>query len=943
MKPKKHNLLLIVGFAFLILLIIVISFKGATALINDNKMFTYTYVQILPVELEVEEANSDLIAVHRAMKDVALSTDEKQLEAAMENVGKYDSSFRLHLDFLNSFATYRAFSNKILEAYDAWAPIRAQTIKYMKEGKFNEASKNTKTAGANQVKLVQGEIEALINTTKVDANKFHQTSIQRSSDSFYILVFLTVIAILLAIIVSVYIRKKVTNYENELHDEKERLRITLKSIGDGVITTDMNGEILLLNTCAEDLTGWEKEQAKGRKFEEVFIISSAITGRTAKNPVEEVLRTDQICELENHTILTSKDGYLRHISDSAAPIKDHKGKTFGVVIVFRDVTERKIVEEQLHSSEEHYRMLFNSMLNGYSLHKMIFDENGVPCDYEFIDVNPAFEEMTGIRKIDCIGRTVMELMPQTESYWMEIYGKVVITGEPIRYENFSREIGKYFEVYAFSPMQDHFAVLIMDVTEKKKLDNILFDEKERLRITLDSIGDGVITTDTNKNVQILNKMAEYFTGWNMEDAHGKKFEEVFDITSAITGEKAKDPVEEVLTTDEICELANHTILTSADGITQRHIADSAAPIKDRNGKTTGVVMVFRDVTEKKKDMDRIRFLSYHDGLTGLYNRAYFENELQLLSQQPVLPISVIIGDVNGLKLLNDVYGHKAGDELLKCISIILKKACGEKGVVARWGGDEFAILLPNTSSHDANKICCDINTACHETDFKPIILSISLGVSTKTDPSSDLNVVLKDAEDRMYTNKLVEGKSARSTIISSLQKTLFEKSCETEEHANRMIKTAIEFGLMINLTEYEMDEMRLLTLLHDVGKIGISDSILNKPSSLLPEEWYEMKKHPEIGYRIAQSTTELSHIAELILTHHESWDGKGYPQGLSGEGIPKLSRVLSIIDTYDVMTHDRPYRKSVSEKEALEEIKRCSGSQFDPNLVDIFLKIKCQR
>ncbi|HZK70140.1 MAG TPA: HD domain-containing phosphohydrolase, partial [Clostridia bacterium] len=225
-------------------------------------------------------------------------------------------------------------------------------------------------------------------------------------------------------------------------------------------------------------------------------------------------------------------------------------------------------------------------------------------------------------------------------------------------------------------------------------------------------------------------------------------------------------------------------------------------------------------------------------------------------------------------------------------------------------------------------------------NFKPIILSISLGVSTKNDRSNNLNTVLKDAEDRMYTHKLVEGKSARSTIISSLQKTLFERSSETEAHAKRMLVLASEFGSKINLTQYEMDEMQLLTLLHDVGKIGIADNILNKPDILSHEEWYEMRKHPEIGYRIAQSTSELSHIADLILTHHERWDGNGYPQGLKGESIPKLSRILSIIDTYDVMTHHRPYNEPVSEKEALDEISRCSGTQFDPKLAEIFVKLR---
>jgi diguanylate cyclase (GGDEF)-like protein/PAS domain S-box-containing protein len=527
-----------------------------------------------------------------------------------------------------------------------------------------------------------------------------------------------------------------------------------------------------LNKSAELLTGWKRTDAIGNKFTQVFDITNAITGEKAKDHVEEVLTTNEICELANHTILTSKDGKQRHIADSAAPIKDRNGKTTGVVMVFRDVTEKKEMEEKLRDSESHYQMLFNSMLNGYSLHKMIYDENGHPCDYMFIDLNHAFEEMVGLKKFDCINKTVKELFPNTEEYWINTYDKVVQTGVPLKYVNYSSDLGKYFEVYAFRPIIGHFATTVIDITERKALKKLVFEEKEQLRITLDSIGDGVITTDVGKNVTILNKMAEIFTGWGTDETNGKKFNDVFNISSEIANKTIKNPVDEVLSSDEICELENHTILTSKDG-TQRHIADSAAPIKDATGKTTGVVMVFRDVTEKKINMEKINFLSFHDNLTGLYNRNYFENELNRIDNEAILPVSIIMGDVNGLKLLNDVYGHKSGDELLKTIAIIINQHCEEKDIIARWGGDEFVVILPHTSDKQAEIICNNIKKSCEENDFKPIILSISLGASTKNDTSVDLNMVLKDAEDRMYTHKLVEGKSARSTIISSLQRTLF--------------------------------------------------------------------------------------------------------------------------------------------------------------------------
>jgi HD-GYP domain-containing protein (c-di-GMP phosphodiesterase class II) len=218
-------------------------------------------------------------------------------------------------------------------------------------------------------------------------------------------------------------------------------------------------------------------------------------------------------------------------------------------------------------------------------------------------------------------------------------------------------------------------------------------------------------------------------------------------------------------------------------------------------------------------------------------------------------------------------------------------------------------------------------------------LSIALGTATKEQSQQDIERVLKEAEDRMYRHKLLESRSIRSSIISSLEKTLFEKSFETEEHAHRLLNASMKIGREMGLTDSELDDLGLLAVLHDLGKIAISDKILIKPGRLTPEEWHEMKKHPETGYRIAESSPELSHVSEYVLSHHERWDGTGYPQGLKGSEIPKLSRIISIVDAFDAMTHPRPYKKAVSVSESLAEIERCSGTQFDPEIVDIFINL----
>lgn len=348
-----------------------------------------------------------------------------------------------------------------------------------------------------------------------------------------------------------------------------------------------------------------------------------------------------------------------------------------------------------------------------------------------------------------------------------------------------------------------------------------------------------------------------------------------------------------------------------------------------------------DITEKKEREQKIEYISYHDVLTGLYNRAFFEEEIGRLDSEPNLPLSTITGDINGLKLINDTLGHEEGDRLLVEMAKILKECCRNEDIIARVGGDEFSILLPRTSSEEARAIIDHIYAKCKEykdkTDKDTNFLSISLGCATKTATSEPFSSISKMAEDHMYRRKLLEQKSFHSSLISSMRTTLFEKSHETEEHAARLVDLSKSLGRVLGLREEQLSELELLSTLHDIGKISIDDQILTKPDKLVDKEWQEIRKHPAIGYRIAMASPELQSVADYILCHHERWDGKGYPQGLSGRDIPVLSRILTVVDAYDAMTEDRPYRKAMPVKQAVIEIENNSGSQFDPEIADLFV------
>lgn len=355
-------------------------------------------------------------------------------------------------------------------------------------------------------------------------------------------------------------------------------------------------------------------------------------------------------------------------------------------------------------------------------------------------------------------------------------------------------------------------------------------------------------------------------------------------------------------------------------------------------RLVGLIGILRDVTEKVFFEEKLKYISFHDSLTGLYNRAYFDVELKRLDTERQLPISLIMADLNGLKLINDAFGHKNGDKLLIEASRMLKKCCREEDVVSRWGGDEFLVLLPKTSNVRALEIIEKINKRCKRFKKLKMPLSMSLGASTKYDAKKNLEHLIKEAEDNMYKHKLLESRSTQNAIIRSLTSALYEKSMETKNHSDRVADLSLRLAKKVGLDPNKMDELILHARLHDIGKVAIKEELMNK-EKLNMQEFNSIKKHSEIGYRIARSSPAIAPIADYILCHHEWWNGYGYPRGLKGEKIPMISRIVSIIDAYDAMISGRPYASPKCIKDALAELKKYAGLQFDPSLVQKFSEI----
>ena len=378
--------------------------------------------------------------------------------------------------------------------------------------------------------------------------------------------------------------------------------------------------------------------------------------------------------------------------------------------------------------------------------------------------------------------------------------------------------------------------------------------------------------------------------------------------------------------------------SSVKDLHEKYVKIQMLPIFGVNDEHISNIGTIQDISEIKIKENKILYLSYHDYLTGLYNRRYFDQKLATMDQAGNYPISLVMADVNGLKLINDSFGHQMGDELLKKAATLMHNELKKGDVIARLGGDEFIMMLPGTDKEAAAELTGRIEKKITNESIKGIELSISFGMATKTDPSQDIQETQKNAEDEMYHQKLYMGTSMRSKTIDLIINTLYEKSNREMFHSRRVGDLCNSIAEAMQVDNNMIKQIALAGLLHDIGKMGVEESILNKPASLDLKEWEQMKRHPEVGFRILSSTEEFTEVARYVFEHHERWDGTGYPKGLKGVEISLQARIIGVADSFDAMTSDRTYRRGISEDEAIKELRRNAGTQFDPIVAQVFVE-----
>lgn len=693
---------------------------------------------------------------------------------------------------------------------------------------------------------------------------------------------------------------------------------------------DREGRYLLVNKSFEAYAGKAKDEIIGRRDHDLY-------------PKEEA---DSYVARDVETIDRKSVGYYeidmgegRYKEEYKTCCIDEAGSLIGTVGFTRDITDRRKLYDALAESERSKSTLLSNLPGvAYRCENddnwtMTFLSEGCQALTEY---KP--EELlsgSGISYYDLIFPEYKE--PLFKKWKEDVDSNRISTDEyPIR--TASGKIKWVWEqsrgVYDSTGYAVASEGFITDITEKIVYEQALKQSGERFRTIFEKsqIGIGIYDTAGGIAYHLNDRLAEIL-GRTREElfcCHWKDYSHPEDIDENI----------------HKLNLMNEGLIESFS-IEKRFIRPDGTiiwtnlivtPFQSQEAQTVCHVCMVNDITAQKHAEEETAYLNYHDQLTGLYNRRFYDEELKRLDAERNMPVSLVMADVNGLKLTNDAFGHLAGDQMLKKIADIMKRECRSDDVVARIGGDEFILLLPRTSAREADGIIRRIASSIQTEAWESIACSISFGLATKRLPTDDLKKVYMLAEDRMYREKLTESRSMRYETIKIIRETLFQKNSREQLHCERVSQLCEAIGAAIGLASTEIMELKTAGLLHDIGKIGIDEKLLNKSGSLTSVEWEDMERHPEIGYHILSSVNEFAAIAEYVLCHHERVDGKGYPRNLPDAEIPFQSKIISIADAYDAMTSERAYKNTMTKKQAIQEIRKSAGTQFDREIAEIFIE-----
>ncbi|MDP4128044.1 MAG: diguanylate cyclase, partial [Bacillota bacterium] len=736
---------------------------------------------------------------------------------------------------------------------------------------------------------------------------------------------------------------------------------------DAIFIESLDGRILDVNPAASNLTGYTRDELLSMDLSELL-------------PAGIQMPTRDIIEKEIMTGGLSISGW--NIRKDGSKVKvEVRVTSFGqddferIIVIVRDVmageeiqrrdVRQRLILESLHEMAVGLmqRHKLQDVLNSIIQHACQLFETTDGYFY-MLSNQPEMIEI----KVGC--GNYLKYIGCKRQIGTGLSGRVWQSGEPMVIENYQGWDGrdrdpkwKEVETAIGIPLKSHgrvIGVIGLDIYGQNRtfcqkdfitfqrlaelasvaIDNVfllkeLNESREQFRSLFSNMAEGVAlhdgVIDGNGNLvdyRIVNVNPKYsqLTGLRRDEVLGKLATELYNTSR-------------VPYLDEYAK----TVFSKETGYFETYFPplDKYFSISVAPWKENGFATIFSDITERKQAEQKLLYMSYHDTLTGAYNRTYFETKLKNIGVSKV-GLALVIADIDELKSANDMFGHAEGDRLLIKAATFLRENFRQGDIIARIGGDEFAVIMENVTYNEVVSICSRLRIEMDKLvsdDTSKFPLHMSLGFAFAMDNTVTSIELLQVADNKMYRDKIHRRVNSRTSIVQTLKQTLTECDYLTEGHGERLQAMVIRLAQSIGLADINLGDLKLFAQFHDIGKVGIPDSILHKQGPLSPEERGEMNRHCEIGQRIAQSSKDLLPIADWILKHHEHWNGEGYPLGLKGEEIPVECRILAIIDAYDAMTNDRPYRRALSHKDAVVEIERCAGTQFDPTLVQRFIEM----
>lgn len=538
------------------------------------------------------------------------------------------------------------------------------------------------------------------------------------------------------------------------------------------------------------------------------------------------------------------------------------------------------------------------------------------CDVKILAVNPVFESLLGVNRSQCLDESLNVALPCLD----DVHQRLVLQFQSKSYVPFSEVVAvrdQWIKLTSFSPQPDIVCFLVSDVTSTMnphKDFDVFF-----------SFGPDLLSVISSEGLFLrVNPAWTTLLGYDPHQIIGTPFTHLgVGEDHLIIHQLLQDPMQ---------------TMNQPVHFRMKHANGSHRTIEWHARRQEGLVYVIgHDVTDTLKHQHDIEYISFHDALTGLYNRRFMEVELKRLDVPRNYPLTIVQGDVNRLKLVNDAFGHEKGDELIRKAAYAIKSSCRPDDLIARWGGDEFVILLPKTSAEDAEKIIERIHQTTLSMEVNSIKVSIAFGASTKLDVSEDMAHHIRQSENAMVKAKTKDSERNRKDIIDVIAATLYHNVPFEELHAKRVSALCRQLAMALGFSDDDVQKIAVAGLLHDIGKIAIAKEILTKQGPLDTTERDLMKQHPIIGSSVVGPTESGIDISDAILHHHERLDGTGYPLGMTQDEIPIASRIIAIADSYDTMVAQSLYRPPLTKEEAIIELRRHEGTQFDPDITERFI------